>query len=105
MVNNLKLMRIWKGMTQTELADKAGCSATTVSIHERNKRLMPIYPKLLSSFSKALGVDPKMITEEVVLLPKSWSRLLTDARLSFLVEEILTWDAERVEKSIARLKK
>lgn len=53
----LKRLRLTNGLTQLELADKAGVAQSTIVYIERGERKTP-HPRTLVKLSKALGVSP-----------------------------------------------
>lgn len=58
---NIKRIRLFEEMTQEELAEKVGISATTVSLIENNKNKTIPSKKRLEAIAKALGTTSVML--------------------------------------------
>ena len=96
--NNIRLIRIWRCLTQLELADAAGCSQTAVCRCESGDRQLS--PRLRAAFARVLEVPPRMLDEPVTIIFKPWERLVTDPRLPILVEELLSYDSKHVSRLV-----
>ncbi len=59
----LKRLRRGNGLTQVELADKAGVSQSTIAQIETGERKTP-HPRTLTKLSEALGVEPFELLED-----------------------------------------
>lgn len=55
-VNNFKIFRITKGLTQEELAEKVGISTRTIGLYESGKRLptVDVAKKIAIIFEKGI---------------------------------------------------
>lgn len=76
MITKIKDIRIKKGISQKELAEKAGMTQASISYIEAGKR--PIDLDLLEAISKILDCKP------YELLPKEWQPQISDEDLRLL---------------------
>jgi transcriptional regulator with XRE-family HTH domain len=53
----LQQLRVERGLTQAQLADKAGVRRATVTEWEKDERQRPVFD-VLEKLAKALGVEP-----------------------------------------------
>ena len=60
----LRRLRLERGLTQRELADKAGMSQSTIVLLERRGRSERFHPSTLRKLSGALGVDAAELLED-----------------------------------------
>lgn len=77
---HLKMARIIKGMSQKELAEKAGICPGTMSLIERGERTPSL--KLMIFFQKLLGIDMNAIMDDRIIT------ITTSARLSNNISEL-----------------
>lgn len=96
--NNIKLLRIWRDLTQDELAKSIGCSQYKVSVYENG--LSPLNSVLREAFAAALDVPGIMLDGEITIIPKSWGKLVEDPRMPILVEELLSYDSKRLSRLV-----
>ena len=59
----IKRLRVLKGLTQRQLADRAGVSQSTVVLIERQERAERFHPATLTKLAAALEVDPAELLE------------------------------------------
>jgi transcriptional regulator with XRE-family HTH domain len=59
-----KRLRVIKGLTQRQLAVRAGISQTTVVSIERQKRVERFHPATLTKLAAALEVSPEELLED-----------------------------------------
>ncbi len=94
---NVKELRILRGMSQKELADKLGVSAQTLNCYESGQRNLG--PKMLPALAGALGVSAAYLrgdaqrlavydwtTERTVALPIVTETVIGDYGVFYLVE-------------------
>lgn len=92
--NNLKLIRFWRGLSQIELADAAKTSQSAISKYESGALRISI--KLRKVFADTLGVSERMIEEPVIVIPQRWERLVSDPRMAFIVDYVLSCSDEQI---------
>lgn len=104
-MTNLKLLRIWRGIEQNELADKAICAQSTISECESGKR--NIRPKLAKKFAKALEVDLEMITQDLTLIPvpDRWGSIIKDPVIKNIIDILLGLNPRYLANLLNYLKK
>lgn len=68
----IQLLRTTTGMSQTELAAKAGISANYLSIVEQGHKQPS--PKMVSSVAAAFDIDPESINYLMLEIPREMSR-------------------------------
>ena len=82
---NIRRLRKERGMTQGDLADKAGIQRETISKYESNKLTPPSYN--LESIEKALKVPAGTLAQKVAIAIPDTSALLRNKRLLNLLLE------------------
>jgi transcriptional regulator with XRE-family HTH domain len=60
----LRRLRLERGLSQRELADKAGMSQSTIVLLERRGRSERFHPSTVRKLSGALGVDAAQLLED-----------------------------------------
>jgi transcriptional regulator with XRE-family HTH domain len=60
----LRRLRLERGLSQRELADKAGMSQSTIVLLERRGRSERFHPSTVRKLSGALGVDTAELLED-----------------------------------------
>ena len=60
-----------------------------------NQRRIPM-PGVMKRFAEALGVDERMLDEDIAIIPvpKSWRNIYTDFRKRVVVCEMNSWDTK-----------
>ena len=90
-MKNLKIVRIWRGMSQDCLARDASCSQTTVSESERGVRTNN-RPGLADRFANALEVSREILEDDITLIPvpKRWEGIHKEPRFKTIIDELLS---------------
>lgn len=99
--NNLRLLRIWRGMLQIDLADQVSCSRTTIADCENGNRMISL--ALKKKVAGALNVPERMIDEPITIILKDWGKLVSDPRMPVIVDYILTWDTKRLSRLVHQI--
>jgi transcriptional regulator with XRE-family HTH domain len=60
----LRRLRLERGLSQRELADKAGMSQSTIVLLERRGRSERFHPSTVRKLSGALGIDASELLED-----------------------------------------
>jgi transcriptional regulator with XRE-family HTH domain len=60
----LRRLRLERGLSQRELADKAGMSQSTIVLLERRRRSERFHPSTVRKLSGALGVNASELLED-----------------------------------------
>ncbi len=62
--NKLKRLRVSKGLTQRDLAERAEMSPSTILLLEKKERNESFHPSTVRKLSGALGVEPADLLAE-----------------------------------------
>jgi transcriptional regulator with XRE-family HTH domain len=60
----IRRLRILKGLTQRQLAEKAGMSQSTLALLERRNRVERFHPATLTKLAQGLEVEPIELVED-----------------------------------------
>ena len=94
--SNLRLLRLFRGMSQTELATHAKCSLTTVCDIEKSRRVAK--EKHIIAFAKALSVELSMLTGEITVIPvpEDWVDIYDDPRKRTIIQVINSYSSKKL---------
>lgn len=79
-MSNIKAIRAWIGVTQSEMADGIGCTQGNISAYELGRHAIPAdVAKKLIAYAKTLG---KKLTYDAIYKQPTQANEVTHARLS-----------------------